>query len=185
MPAPIEPVVTALSQISVIVRDLMPAMQRYVEVAGIGPFAVYELGPPEVTNIRLHGRPASFRALVAIAWTGDAMWELIQPLEGESMYQEFLEQHGEGMQHTLVRHAGRDIDEVIARFGAHGYEVCMSFEWRGTRFAYIDAMHDMRMVFEVLQRPEAPGPAAKGPATPPTYWYPYDPKTLEATGSPR
>ena len=177
MPSPIEPVVTGLAQISCIVGDLKATMQRYVEVAGIGPWAVYRFGPPEVTHIRLHGKPATFNALIAIAWTGDAMWELIQPIDGDSVYQEFLDQHGDGMHHVLVRHAGHDLDAAIAKFAAQGCEVSMSFERGGTRFAYIDAMRDMKMVLEVFQRPPTVGQQTTGPASKPSYWYPYDPQS--------
>jgi methylmalonyl-CoA/ethylmalonyl-CoA epimerase len=171
----IRPVVTGLAQISCIVRDAKATMQRYVEVAGIGPWAVYEFGPPEVTNVLLHGKPATFKALICLAWTGDVMWELIQPLEGESIYQEFLDEHGDGMHHTLVRHAGHNLDEVVAEFKTKGCEVIMSFERNGTRFAYIDAMRDMKMVLEVFERPPAQGQTTGTPANPPLYWYPHPP----------
>jgi hypothetical protein len=175
MLAPVEPLVTGLAQISVVVRDVHATMKRYVEVAGIGPWAVYEFGPPEVTNIRLRGQPATFNALIAIAWTGESMWELIQPVDGSSIYQEFLDQRGDGMHHVLVRHAGHDMDETIKAFGKHGCEVAMSFERGGTRFAYIDATRHMKMILEVLQRPAAAGQQTAGPASKPSYWYPYDP----------
>lgn len=177
---PITPVVTGLAQISVVVGDLHAAMQRYVEVAGIGPWAVYEFGPPAVTNIRLHGKPASFNALIAIAWTGESMWELIQPVDGASIYQEFLDQNPDGMHHVLVRHAGHDMDAAIAQFAKHGCEVSMSFERGGTRFAYIDAMRDLKMVLEVFQRPAGAGQQTSGPASKPSYWYPYDPADVPA-----
>lgn len=177
MPAPIDPVVTGLAQISVIVKDLQATMRRYVEVAGIGPWAVYEFGPPAVTNVRLRGKEVTFNALIAIAWTGESMWELIQPVDGESIYQEFLDQGGDGMHHVLIRHAGHDMDAAIAAFAKHGSEVVMSFERGGTRFAYIDAMRDMKMVLEVFQRPPAAGQNTTGPASKPSYWYPYDPQS--------
>ncbi len=181
MPNPIDPVVTGLAQISVIVRDLKLSMQRYVDIAGIGPWAVYEFGPPEVSNIRLRGKPVSFNALIAIAWTGESMWELIQPVDGESIYQEFLDQSGDGMHHVLIRHAGHDMDAAIAAFAKHGSEVVMSFERNGTRFAYIDAMRDMKMVLEVFQRPPMAGQGTSGPASKPSYWYPYAPQSTPST----
>lgn len=181
MLAPIEPLVTGLAQISVVVRDLQATMKRYVEVAGIGPWAVYEFGPPAVTNMRLRGQACTFNALIALAWTGDAMWELIQPIDGSSIFQEFLDAGGDGMHHVLVRHAGHDMDAAIAKFAELGCEVAMSFERRGTRFAYIDATRDMKMFLEVFQRPATTGQHTTGPASPPAYWYPYDPE-LAPTG---
>jgi hypothetical protein len=51
----------------------------------------------------------------------------------------------------------------------------MTFKFRGIRFAYIDAMQQLKMYVEVLERPEGTTLPPKRPATPPAYWYPFEP----------
>jgi hypothetical protein len=174
----IEPLITDQAQVCVVVRDLEATMKRYVELAGIGPWAVFDLGPPDVTNIVVRGKPTTFRVKLALTWTKDRMWEIIQPVEGPSPYQEFLDQHGEGVHHVLVQHAGAKFDEVIERFRKRGVEPLMTFNFRGTRFAFIDATNDLISNLEILERPGGAAPAGrplKRPATPPAYWYPFEP----------
>jgi len=173
-PAAIEPVITDLVQVCVVVRNLDATMKNYVELARIGPWAVYDFGPPDVTDILVRGKPATYRVRLALTYTKDRMWEIIQPV-GPSIYQEFLDERGEGMHHTLVAHAGRRFDDVVEHFRARGCETLMTFRFRGIRFAFIDAMRELKMYVEVLERPEGTTMPAKRPATPPAYWYPYEP----------
>jgi hypothetical protein len=153
-------------------------MKSYVELAGIGPWAVFQFGPPDVTDVMIHGKPAAYEALVAIAWTGPQMWEIIQPVSGHSIYDEFLDEVGEGMHHVLPQHAGRDFDDVIARFAARDCPVMMSLTFRGSRFAFIDTRRELKLITEIFQRPPTIGQPTGKPATRPAYWYPYDPESL-------
>jgi methylmalonyl-CoA/ethylmalonyl-CoA epimerase len=173
--AAIHPLITDYAQVCVVVRDLDATMKNYVEIAGIGPWAVYDFGPPDVANMRFRGRPVVSRAKLALTWTKDRMWEIIQPVEGPSPYQEFLRDRGEGLHHTLVQHAGHKFDEVLERFRAQGCEPLMTLEFRGTRVAYIDAFKELKMYIEIIERaPGVPFPP-KRPASPPAYWYPAEP----------
>jgi methylmalonyl-CoA/ethylmalonyl-CoA epimerase len=174
MIAPTEKVLTDLTQVCVVVRDIEASMKKYVETAGIGPWAVYDFGPPDVTNMFVRGKPAEFRYRLGMTWTKDRMWELIQPV-GPSPFSEFLEEHGEAMHHTLVQHEGHSFDEVIRRFSERGCAPIMSFVFRGIRIAYLDTFRDLRMYLEVIERPPHLAVAPKRPATPPKSWYPYAP----------
>ncbi|MEX2126725.1 MAG: VOC family protein [Xanthobacteraceae bacterium] len=175
MSTAIAPIITDLVQVCVVVRDLDATMKSYVEVAGIGPWAVYDFGPPDVSKILVRGKPATFRVRLALTWTKDRMWEIIQPLEGHSPYQEFLDERGEGMHHTLVQHAGHKFDEVVGRFRAQGCAPLMTYEFRGTRIAIIDTVKELKMYVEVIERPAGAPVPPKRPPTPPAYWYPAGP----------
>lgn len=176
MTTAISPLVTDLVQVCVVTRDLDATMKNYVEIAGIGPWAIYDFGAPDVTNILVRGKPANFRVRLALTWTRDRMWEIIQPVGGPSPYWEFLERHGEGVHHTLVQHVGHRFDEAVESFRARGCETLMTFEFRGIRFAFIDAFEKLKMYVELIERPGgAPTIPAKRPPTPPLSWYPYDP----------
>ncbi len=170
----VQPVVTDLVQVCVVVRDLDAAMKRYVEIGGIGPWAVYEFGPPDLANILVRGKPAEFRYRLGMTWTRDRMWELIQPV-GPSPFADFLEEHGESVHHTLVQHEGRSFDEVVRHFSERGCEPVMTFEFRGLRIAFLDTYKELKMYLEVIDRRAAPGVPLKRPVTPPHSWYPHEP----------
>jgi hypothetical protein len=176
MPDPIPPLVTDLTQVCVVVRDLEATMKSFVELAGIGPWAVYDFAPPDVADIRLRGEPVEATSRIAIAWSGAQMWEIIQPVTGRSIFQEFLDENGEGVQHVLVKHAGREFDDVVAHFEGRGCPAMMTCVFRGTRFAFLDTRGPLKMILEVFERPPHAVERAGRPVSEPSSWYPHRPE---------
>ncbi len=110
-------------QIGVIVRDLEKATSALSKVFGIGPFRTIDWPPPDRTDIQrfYHGMPAEFGARMAFAELGSVELELIQPLEGDSIWADFLRDHGEGIHH--IRFNVRDLEPVIEHLAGHGIDV--------------------------------------------------------------
>ena len=103
------------------------------------------------------------------------MWELIQPVSGPSIYEEFLNENGEGLHHVLVEHQGTEFESAIAAFSARGYPPLMEGRFGEVRFAYMDTQGPLKAVLEIVHRPE-------GFIRPePDYWYPAPPKWESAT----
>jgi hypothetical protein len=82
-----------------VVHDVVRAARSLAETLGIGPWAVFDLEPATAT---LRGEPARFSFRVALAQVGDGSYELLMPLEGESVYEEHLRDRGEGVHHTCI-----------------------------------------------------------------------------------
>lgn len=85
-----------LSQIGLVVRDMDKVIDYYSSVFGLGPFTVYEFIPEKHWFMEM---PSYLKIMMGKATWGDIEWELIQPMEGRSFHKEFLETHGEGVQH--------------------------------------------------------------------------------------
>ena len=132
MAAAIDPVFTDLPnsiigqtrQICIVTRDLDACVRSYADRMGIGPWWVQEYAPPVLTDRHYRGGPGQFSMRLALAWTGDLNWEIIEPLEGPSIYHEFLEEHGEGLQHVgfLLQDTGLDWDACVADMEARQWE---------------------------------------------------------------
>jgi len=91
---------------------------------------------------------------------------LIEPLEGPSVYKEFLAKKGEGLHHLgfLVD----DVSGALAAFKKMGIDVLMSGKWRDvSEFYYMDTEAVLGIIYEIIRR--------KGPRPPPEAVYP--PKT--------
>lgn len=87
-------------QVGVVVRDLEQSMAALTAVFGIGPFRVVECPPPGREQQQFyHGEPARFRTRQAFADLGSIELELIQPLEGVTIWSDFLAEHGPGIHH--------------------------------------------------------------------------------------
>jgi methylmalonyl-CoA/ethylmalonyl-CoA epimerase len=117
-----EPVFTETNQICVVVRDLEAAMRTYVQDYGIGPWDIYEFNPDTVRDMREDGRPVERSFRLALAHIGQMQWELIQPLDDDSIYARFLAEKGEGVHHVGV--ASPDFFGTIAGLEEKGTPSC-------------------------------------------------------------
>ena len=154
------PAFTETIQLAIVVRDLDAALRTYVHDYGIGPWEIYEFDPGNVADMREDGEPVERSWRLAIAYVGQVQWELIEPLDEESVYARFLAETGGGLHHVGV--AVPDFDEAVAEQAARGNGVLLGGEYKGIRFAYLDTVGDLGLVTEIFsgapgadQRPDA------------------------------
>lgn len=158
-----------VTQVGIVVRDLDRALADYAGRLGIGPWRVYTYAPPRLTGMKLRGVETSYSMRLALAWTGEMMWELIQPLDGPSIYKEFLRDHGEGIHHVMVDYGDRSLAEVTADFAARGWPALMEGNFLGSQFVYYETEGSLTTTIEV--RWSAPGWQRPEPDA----WYPAAP----------
>jgi methylmalonyl-CoA/ethylmalonyl-CoA epimerase len=89
----------ALHHTCFLVRDLEGTAKRLSDALSIGPWNIWTIAPAECT---VRGQPGAFSFRVALATVGGGTYELITPHSGHSVYNEHLEQHGEGFHHTCL-----------------------------------------------------------------------------------
>ena len=89
-----------LDQIGIVVNDLHAFTRELTRLFGIGPFRIFEWPldgvDPQATY---HGQPGNFRLLLAFVTVGKIQIEIVQPLEGQNIYSDFLRDHGPGLHH--------------------------------------------------------------------------------------
>ena len=159
-----DPVFTETLQIAIVVRDLEAAMRTYVEEYGIGPWDVYEFNPDTVRNLQEDGKPVERSWRLALAQVGQVQWELIEPLDDDSIYARFLAEKGEGVHHIGV--AAPSFDETVAAQAEKGNGVLLGGEYKGIDFAYLSTDRDLGVITEIFggtpgadQKPDAVYPA--------------------------
>lgn len=153
-----------MHQVCVVVEDLQAAMERYWSSFGIGPWQIFTFEPPELTDTTIHGKPEPYSMRLALAYIGEVQWELIQPLSGPSIYREFLDEHGEGVQH--VSFGVDDFDEAAASMRERGIGMLMGGSWNGATFGYFDTEKELGVVTELYKLApdyELPPPEATYP----------------------
>jgi 4-hydroxyphenylpyruvate dioxygenase-like putative hemolysin len=132
-------------QVCVVVKDVEQTMENYQRVVGIGPWKVFTVGPPTLSGT-LRGKPEAYSMKIALARVGDIAWELIEPLEGPSIYREFLEQKGEGLHH--IKFAVDDHDKSVAEFAGHGIGVLMGGAMESRGYSYMDTESVLGFILE-------------------------------------
>src|SRR4051794_37345945 len=86
-------------QVAFVASDLERGLDNLVAL-GIGPFAVFTIGPDSCPDLEFRGKPSDYAIRVAFAMQGAMMWEVIQPLSGESLFTEALAAGHEGLHHV-------------------------------------------------------------------------------------
>jgi hypothetical protein len=119
-----------ITQISVVVRDLRKTMEMYHQILGWGPWNVFEHKPPMHHDCTLRGKPVEYSLLGAETYVGGQNgmnFELLQPLEGPNLWQEFLDEKGEGIYSIATMFKTREESEQAKQhFAQYGAEVVMS-----------------------------------------------------------
>lgn len=149
-------------QIGVVVQDLEKSITTLSAVFGIGPFRVVDLPVPERREQQfLDGRPVQYRARQAFADLGSVELELIQPIEGRTIWSDFLAEHGPGIHH--IRFNVPDEKALTAYLQGRG--IAKTQEGAGIRAGSYWANYDTEklvgFVIEILQ--PAPGSDGRTP----------------------
>jgi 4-hydroxyphenylpyruvate dioxygenase-like putative hemolysin len=102
----------------------------------------------------MRGKPVEASMVAAIAQSGNIQLELIQPLEGPSIWKEFLEQRGEGIHH--VQSLVQDPGAALVAFREMGVDVLMSGRIGDNIFYYMDTEPLLGVIYEFVGK-TAPG----------------------------
>ena len=131
-----ESIFTHLVHIGVVVRDMNKTIER-LNALGIGPFKPRIL-PPDARE-KYRGKPfiPSKRVAIQITNIGNIELEVIQPIDGESPHQEFLDEKGEGIQH--LGFMVNNLEEDIKHLTNEGSSILLTSQFRGGGgVAYLD-----------------------------------------------
>ena len=162
-----------LIEIGIVTADHRRTMEGLVRL-GIGPWRVYTFGPENVAEQTYRGEAAEFRLKVCFARSGDLTWELMEPIDGPTIFADYLERHGEGIHHVAYDCGGIPMDDRIREFGARGFQCVQSGKWMGkNHFAFFATDEATTTVFETYVFP----PGFEYPE--PESWYPARPKLVD------
>ena len=145
-----------VAQVALIVEDLDKAVETYWKLFGIGPWHIYTYGKPLVKRMTYHGKPSEYEMRIALAYIGPLRIELIEMLEGDTVYTDFVKEHGYGVHHFGV--LVDDMEEAIARAEAAGLTMTQDGAGFGLdgdgHYAYLDTEGQIGITIELIQRPK-------------------------------
>lgn len=140
---------TNLSQVGFIVKDMDKTIAAMKLVFGVEPDVVNNVSP---ANKRYHGKPADFDAILALYNFANVQLELIQPVSGKSIWQEHLDQHGEGLHH--IRFTVENQEEAIAYMAAKGISPSQQGDslTPNVQWDYFDTEPVLGFIVEILSK---------------------------------
>lgn len=142
-----------VTQVCVVTRDYRARIDAMLR-AGIGPWSVYTFSPESCTDLTYHGGAAVHSFKVCLAEMAGMRWEIIQPLDGQTIYGDFLDRHGDGVQHVIFECGGRSWAEKTAAFEAAGFPCLQSGRWLDrVTYAYYATESAVGTVCEIVDLP--------------------------------
>ncbi|MFC2070501.1 VOC family protein [Chloroflexota bacterium] len=138
---------SSLCQIGIVVKNINETIDYYTKAFGFGP---YEIKYVDYTDATYYGETAGYRGKRAFFHLGNIEMELIELVDGKTIHEDFLEEHGEG-----IHHIGFKVNNLAeSRKNAEnaGFKITQDFmRSDGTGFAYLDTDKTGGVVFELIK----------------------------------
>jgi catechol 2,3-dioxygenase-like lactoylglutathione lyase family enzyme len=147
-------VIGRIDQICFLVDDIDASIEGYSQLFGATRWRGYRYGPDTVPQLVYRGEPGRFSFWIALS-DCDPQIELIQSLEGPSVYTEWIEARGLGFHH--IGTFTRDMAADTAALQAMGLAVSQWGRGYGLDgdggFTYLDSLQALGVVVELIEIP--------------------------------
>jgi methylmalonyl-CoA/ethylmalonyl-CoA epimerase len=143
-------------QIAWVTRDLEKSMRAWVENLKIGPWTVLTFTDQSLKYLKVDDKPVTepFKFLIGISWIGDMQLELIQPVYGPTIYEAFIEKHGEGLHHIKERIADDAIEAVVKEYRDKGIGVTQTGQFETDFHYYLNTEPKLDFIYELGNCPK-------------------------------
>jgi hypothetical protein len=145
-----------VAQVVLVVQDLDKTVENYWNYFGIGPWHFYTYGKPLVKKMSYRGEPVEYKMRVALSWIGSLRIELIEMLEGPTVYADFVKEHGHGVHHFGV--LVESMQEAIAQAQEAGLTMTQDGAGFGKdgdgHYAYLNTEEIIGTTIELIERPK-------------------------------
>lgn len=145
-----------IAQIGMVVQDVDKAVETYWKLFGIEPWHFYTYQKPLVKKMTYYGKPADYKIRIALSYFGPMRIELIELVEGNSVYDDFIKTRGYGVQHVGV--LVDDMESALEMAKAARIDMIMDGSGFGLdgdgHYAYLDTEAHINVMLELIQRPK-------------------------------
>jgi methylmalonyl-CoA/ethylmalonyl-CoA epimerase len=144
---------TTLAQVAIVVHNIEEAAQRYADIFGLPVPEPIVTGPGLENNQTYRGAPSDARAKLAFFSVGQVQIELIEPLGGESTWQEVLDRKGEGVHHIAFWVEG--MQKSVDFLKTKGIPMVQRGDMGEGQYAYFDSEPQLGVMMELLEKVRA------------------------------
>jgi methylmalonyl-CoA/ethylmalonyl-CoA epimerase len=145
-----------IAQVAIIVKDLEEAVENYWKMFGIEDWHFYTYGKPLVKHMTYQGQSSEYKMRIALSYLGPMRIELIEMVEGDTIYADFVKEHGYGVHHFGV--LVENMQEAIAEAEAAGLKMTQDGAGFGRdgdgHYAYLDTEDQIGFTIELIERPK-------------------------------
>jgi len=144
-----------IAQVAILVRNLETTVENYWTLFGIGPWHFYTYAKPLVKRMSYRGHPAEYGMRIALSQIGPLRIELIEATGGDSIYAEFIKEHGYGVHHFGI--LVEDMMDALRQTESAGLSMIQDGSGFGLdgdgHYAYLETEQVLGVTLELIQRP--------------------------------
>ena len=142
-------------QIGVLTKDLDSYLDKLENIFGMGPWRIADYPPAGTAPFtEYRGKAGNFKAKFCFYHLGNIELEIIQPLEGENIWSDFMDKHGNAIHH--IKFLIEDHAPVREYLASHGYEIIQQGEGVGPNagkiWAFYNTFDDIGFEVEVMNQ---------------------------------
>jgi methylmalonyl-CoA/ethylmalonyl-CoA epimerase len=136
--------------ICIVVRDVEKTAKVFAEKFGVGPFRIRVIHTPS-SRASVRGQPVSYTLKFGNARMGPIALELAETVDERTIYQEFLERHGEGLHHIGVP-TPLPFDVELEKWRRMGIEPLQASRMENPEegWAYMDTQRLVGCILQIL-----------------------------------
>lgn len=134
-------------QIGVVVKNIDEVVEYYKNILGFGDFEQPEIN---YSTIKYYGKEVDCDWKMAFCDLGGVELELIEPIQGPTIYHDFMEKQKEGLHH--IGFIVNNYDEITSHIRETNIEIMQSGEGKTSRFAYFDTQNPGGVIYEIIER---------------------------------
>lgn len=143
-------------QVCAITDNLEETLQQWVDRLEIGPWKVRSFNNENMDWMYLeHGKRGGkkveepWEMRIAITMVGDFEIEVIQPVKGPTIYQDWLDRHGPGLHHIKEKISDEKLEDVMYEFEDNGVPIMSTGKFFSDIHAYMNAEPYVGFIYEL------------------------------------
>jgi hypothetical protein len=135
-----------IDQLGYVYKDIEKQAKIMENMYGVSKFIVFD---PVDVKVNYRGVDKTLRMRAGFGTIYDTQIELLQPVEGDSIYTEFLNQGREGFHH--ICYTVDNLQVVINKYKEADIEVIQSGKVMRSSYAYMDTEDTLGIIVEFAQ----------------------------------
>jgi methylmalonyl-CoA/ethylmalonyl-CoA epimerase len=140
-----------LTQVAWVVKDIKTAETFFKDTLGITGFSETMTIRAQDFEATYYGNGADAESLVSMAYSGGTFIEIIQPISGQSVFQDYLDKNpAVGLQHIAYSLPVAHFDQVISEFTDKGYPLVATYDTPIAKIVFFDTREEVGVMTELM-----------------------------------
>lgn len=139
-----------MTQVGIIVDDIEKVAEAWSNFLGLDEVPGISIAEGHESRPTVYrGNPSNAKARLAFFQLDNITIELIEPLEGNSTWREFLEENGPGIHHIAFN--VDNMNNSVQLFDEAGIPEVQHGGWGSGEYAYMDGSGSLELIIELLE----------------------------------